>query len=134
MIFNKKTKAFLSVEASLIMPVVLFTVIVLIYLGFYLYDVNAVNVFALNSMYSEKDEDSIKQAFLENLSKKLINTRITNCVVEYVEDEILVQFEGEFKFPFKSVDIRINKKIKNVMPVKFIKYVKMLGEVLDGGS
>lgn len=107
--YRKYQKAYMTVEASLIMPMILGGIIFTIYLGIYLYDVcyikQAVYVAALRGSCmkngsSQDIEYYTKQQLEQLLSKQILAKRKMQSKVNVSISKVLVQVDMDISMPF----------------------------------
>lgn len=99
----------MTVEASLIMPVILGGIIFTIYLGIYLYDVCFIKQVAyvaalrgscLKNETSQEIENYTKQQLEQLLSKQLLAGKLIQSEVNVTISKVLVQVHMDIKMPF----------------------------------
>lgn len=146
-------RASYTIEAALIMPLLLSTLIVMLYTGFFLHDRVAAEAwsFTLAARYAGSEEltdKEIKKEILsgmERLEERLIATNKISTAVTVRDKEIKVSFEGQFFFPAiypagpmlikrdRMIEVRHN--VKRIRPAELIRGFRKAGEWFpEGGS
>lgn len=139
-----------TIEAALLMPLILGTIVILIYMSFFLHDRAVIcegDIFLANKYTNEQNmsNDKIRQK-LETESKQVVNSQVictknisTQIIVK--DKEISVSSSGEFSFPNMYVakavfnkqnfNISITKKMKRTKPVSFIRNCRKIEKFLN---
>lgn len=100
-------KASFTVEASLIFPFILFSLVLVIYSGFYIHDRAALDAIAFESALRGSEIRYIGadiKGITEGLGKRLLENSTLACKsvqlsAEASEDEVVVTCKGEFDLP-----------------------------------
>lgn len=146
----KYKKASYTVEASLLLPLVLSVITFLIYGCFYLYDRTVLTGLAYESaLFGSRMEENNKDIILQQtkekgnqlLSKKVINTRGIVTQVKVSGDNVLVSYRGDFKVPggvliemlIKKyvVEIKVEGEAKRLHQVSFLRECRTVEALLD---
>ncbi len=141
---NRKTDGYFTVEATLIMPVVLYVCIFIIYTGFYLYDKcvmkqDAYRAALTGSSIYRDDNQKVYNAASDRVVKlaadKYIATDYSYIIT--VQNKVKVTIEGRLSQPFHGLASLIGKKkwvisesaeSKCINPVVFIRIYHKLEE------
>ncbi|MFA9376866.1 MAG: TadE family protein [Lachnotalea sp.] len=139
-----------TIEAALLMPIIVGTTVILIYMSFFLHDRAVVYegaIFLANKYTNEQNvtNQEIKQKLgLESeqvINERVICTKNINTQIVVTNKEISVTINGKFYFPNMYVvntifnkevlDISITKKIKRENPVSFIRQCIKIEKLLN---
>lgn len=139
---HMKTEGYFTVEASLIMPVVLYVCIFIIYSGFYLYDKCLMKqdayraALAGSSIYRDDNQEVYRVA--SDTADRLAEGKYIAAEYHFaitVQSKVRVTVRGQIKLPFCSLagligkggwDISESAESKCINPVIFIRMCRML--------
>ncbi|PXV91821.1 TadE-like protein [Lachnotalea glycerini] len=147
-------KGSFTVEAALVMPLVLGAIIILIYMSFFLHDraVICEGAIILANRYTNENNitnEAIKQQLVkasnELINKKVIITSDLSTIITVTNNKILVSCSGSFMFPNmyvvssifsnKQFWITTEKSMPRYKPIEFIrncnKVKKLIHSVLN---
>lgn len=134
-----------TIEASLLMPLIIGTIVILMFISFYLHD-NAVikegAIILANKYTNEKylSDAQIKQRLQQDCEQAILNkvlvTKNITTNIEVEKKKITVSCSGVFYFPSifitqtifnsDSLNIATTKSMSRVNPVTFIRYCKIV--------
>lgn len=134
-----------TIEASLLMPLIIGTIVILLFISFYLHD-NAVikegTIILANKYTNERNltEEEIKQRLQEDCQRVIFNkvlvTKNITTQIQVEKKKITVSCSGVFQFPsifitqnmfnHDSLNISTTKSMKRANPVTFIRYCKIV--------
>lgn len=139
-----------TIEAALLMPLILGTIVILIYMSFFLHDraVLREGAIILANRYSNEQHlsnDVIKQRLMEVsdevINQKVIITKNIYTQITVKDKEIIVASSGEFQFPNMYIvgsivnrhnfTISTNKVMKRLKPVDFIRACRIAQGLLN---
>lgn len=143
MFWKCKVNGYFSVEAALVFPLVLGTIILLIYLGFYQYDRCMLEfdmaMVALAGCSSDEQElemvlDEMEKAAIGIAKGKYIAWESENINIEATGKYIRASGGGKLRFPFKFLIQEVNSvweakrsyENKRIEPVRFVRTYKKL--------
>lgn len=139
-----------TIEAALLMPLILGTIVILIFTSFFLHDRAVIyeGAISLANKYSNEQKlsnDRIKQK-LEAESRQVINDKVLctkniSTQITVSNKEIIVKSQGNFYFPNMYVaqavfrkqnfDIEVTKKMKRLDPVSFIRNCRKVEKIIN---
>lgn len=139
-----------TIEAALLMPLILGIIVVLIFTSFFLHDraVMYEGAILLANRYTNEhtmSNEAIKQE-LETMSKQIINKKVLttkniSTEIKVKDKEIIVKSSGDFNFPTmyvvqevfhkQQVTIKTTKKMKRINPVSFIRTCKIVESLIQ---
>ena len=139
--FVKEKRAYMTVEASIIMPMIIIVLIFIIYIGFYLYDVCAVGQFAYIAALRTSQQKDLTMEELEVYGKNQLEELITNRLVvtdtrqekiKVTVRKIEVEISTMIQMPFSNFisekmglwKIRGEGEVVRTDPVKYIRSVR----------
>ncbi|KAB1438631.1 hypothetical protein [Candidatus Galacturonibacter soehngenii] len=140
-----EVKGSYTLEASLLMPLIIGTIVILLFISFYLHD-NAVikegAIILANKYTNEKNlsNSEIKQKLEQDCEQVILNkvlvTRSITTNIKVEKKKITVSCSGVFYFPSifisqtifnsNSLNIATTKSMNRVNPVTFIRYCKIV--------
>lgn len=142
-----RVRAVMTVEASLLMPIVIICIIIMIFLSYYVYNgaaINGIVIKELSSFTEYKNKNAvnkIKDNITTEIDDNIIAMPNYKCSVTDGSSKITVTVTGEFKIPFVKVinDKKIHDKLliqteENsliIKPVKFIWDIKKAKELIS---
>lgn len=145
-----KLKGSYTIEASLLMPLIIGTIIILLFISFYLHD-NAVikegTIILANKYTNERNlsNEEIKQRLQEDCQQAILNkvlvTKNITTDIQVEKKMITVSCSGIFQFPSifitqtifnsDSLNISTTKSMKRANPVTFIRYCKIVESFMN---
>jgi hypothetical protein len=143
-------KGSFTIEAALIMPLILGTIVALLYMSFFLHD-NAVikegTILLTNRYTNERNlsNTQIKQKIQENIRPvildKVIVTKNITTTIEVENKLITISSSGTFQFPSMyivttifnrgNITISTTKSIKRYNPVAFIRNCRIVEDLIN---
>lgn len=134
-----------TVEAALIIPIVMIIVITTIYYSFYLHDSLVMKTFSYSFVLDLNNYQNKSEAELAELAKKLMDEKTIICKnieakVKLYNDGMNISYEGEFSFPFIGMrnilkdsisEINRETKISSVLKSDFVRKSKVAKDALD---
>ncbi len=141
---NRKAEGYFTVEATLIMPFVLYVCIFIIYTGFYLYDRCVMKqdayraALAGSSIYRDSNQKVYNAA--SDMAARLVTDKYIAADYGYivtVQSKVKVTIEGRLHQPFRGLVSLVGRKewvisenaeSKCINPVVFIRMCHMLEE------
>jgi len=142
---NKNLQGSYTIEAALIIPIVLIVIIAVIYFSFYLHDSLVMKSsgyeFVLDTRnYQDKSEEELAQLSKELMDNKTIIAENIRTEVNLENDGMSIDYYGEFDFPFIGLKnilensiSRINRetKVSSVVKSEFIRMSKVAKDALN---
>lgn len=139
-----------TIEASLLMPLIIGTIVILLFISFYLHD-NAVikegTILLANKYTNEKNlsDEEIKQRLQQECQQAILNrvlvTKNISTNIQVEKKKITVTCSGIFQFPSifitqeifngDSLNISTTKSMKRANPVTFIRYCKIVEGLMN---
>ena len=143
--YKKEEKAYFTVEASLIMPLILGGIIFTIYLGLYLYDVcvikQAAYIAALRGSQLADASTGEIEIYVDRQLEKLLGNQILakRCVEQAVNvtaNKVKVKINANIKMPFAEFvsavtglwEIESSAEADRVNPVNIIRNVRKIND------
>ncbi len=143
--FKGRKKAYMTVEASLVYPVVFGGILFMLYLGFYLYNITVVSqmayIAALRGSQKQQFSDAEIEKYVENQLEQLIDDRLffvsdVQKEIKVMEKKIKVKTGIKTKTPATGLmfidrdwdDLEYACEAVRVNPVKIIRNVRKLYE------
>jgi len=139
-----------TVEASLLMPLILGTIVILIYTSFFLHDRAVIyeGAILLANRYTNEQnlsDDRIKEKLLTEsnimIEKRVLCTRNISTDIKVTNSKIIVNCEGDFFFPDMYVakavfqedgfHISTTKTMKRYDPVSFIRNCRKVQKLIN---
>lgn len=124
-----KKKAGFTIEAAIVIPLLLFVVIIVMYLGFFLYNREALTVIAsravLKGVQMEQDgkktiEREVSLFVKDQMEKNLIFTESFDWEVKVTGLKVKVTLQLTQAMPFKNVTCEVTKEMSRIHPVSFL--------------
>lgn len=139
--FRKEKRGYMTIEATMIMPLIIVGIVFIIYVGFYLYDVSVIRqisyVAALRASRQTDFTSAQMEQYAKNQLKELIDKRL--LAVETWRDEIKVNsrtvrisVSAAVQMPFsgfisEKLDlwrIESEAEVTRINPVKYIRTLR----------
>ncbi len=143
--YKDRKKAYMTVEASLVFPMILGGIIFTIYMGFYLYNITVINqvsyIAALRGSRQVQLSDTELKKYVEKQLEQLIDDKLffvtgVSKEIDISTNKIIVKTGAKTKIPFTGLPL-LNRKWEDlecfsetvrVNPVKNIRNVRKLYE------
>jgi len=139
--FHKEKRAYMSMEAAMIMPMLIVVLVFILYIGFYFYDVCATSQFAYiaalragqqKEFTVEELEQYGKIQLIELLDNRLVAVDVWQEKIRVTARKIGVEVLAEIQMPFSNFisekmglwKININAEIIRTDPIKFIRNMR----------
>lgn len=138
-----------TIEASLLMPLILGTIVIILYMSFFLHDravITEGTIILANHYTNEKKlsnsqiRNNIKEESNQVIKQKTIVTRDIKIKIDVADKNISVTCNGNFYFPsmyivstiwgHKNYSISATKSIKRDDPVQVIRTCRIVEEFL----
>ena len=138
--YKREYKGYMTIEASLILPMIIGGIVFLIYLGIGLYNVNVINHVAyiaalrgsqLADMPLKAVKTYVEEQAEELLDAKILGEKILQTKVKVSYGKIKVKINMDSKIPFKEWDlfkIEREAEVNRTDPVDFIRKVRLSDE------
>jgi len=148
LLINMKMKGSLTIEAALLMPFVLATMIILIYLAFYLHDQAVLTSCAYEAAIMgshEQSEDEIEQVIEEKI-KELTTNRLLGTIdvknqINVDNKVIMIRFEGNFKLSGmqmihglispNDMPVIAEASVNIIKPIEFIRNCRVIEQLKE---
>lgn len=142
-------KASYTIEAAVVMPLVLGIIILLLSLSFFLHDNTVIRECAYTAAAKYADEQRLSNSDIKNkilssnsaINERLISSKITYINAEVTNNKISFDIEARFDFPkLKIVSnltdrnselLRTSIEIKRVRPVKLIRNIRKIQSIIN---
>lgn len=138
---TKEKRAYMTVEASIIMPMIVIVLVFILYIGFYLYDVCVAGQFAYIAALRTSQQKELTMEELEAYGKKQLEELVTDRLVvtdtrqekiKVTVRKIEVEISTMIQMPFSNFisekmglwKIRGNGEVVRTDPVKYIRSVR----------
>lgn len=134
----RKTEAYFTVEASMIMPLVIVLIGMFFYLTFFLYNRCAISQDAYilafrGSLYCGKEEGEVKQEVMadgfEKLKKKYINASYISCETDVNKRTVTVETKG--CLAATGWDFGAKWQAQRICPVDCIRKVRLAQKIKE---
>lgn len=139
--FKKGKAAYMTVEASLVMPIILGGIVFVMYVGFYLYNAATIKQTAyiaalrgnqMKNVSSYEIENYVEKQVDEILSQQILSGKIMKKKVKVSKGSINVKIYTELKMPFTGLadvedilrEIIREVKVKRTNPMEVIRGVR----------
>lgn len=143
--FKKEKAAYMTVEASLVIPIILGGIIFVMYVGFYLYNAATIKQTAyiaalrgnqMKNVSSYEIENYVEKQIEEMLSRQILSGKIMRKEVKVFQGSINVKIYAEFKIPFRGLEGMENilretileVQVKRTNPMEVIRGVRKVNE------
>ena len=139
--FKKEKAAYMTVEASLVIPIILGGIVFVMYMGFYLYNVATIRQTAyivalrgnqMRNVSSYEIENYVEKQVDEMLFQQILSGKIIKKEVKVTQESINVNIYTEFKVPFAELTDMKNDlgkssweaEVKRINPMEVIRGVR----------
>lgn len=139
--FKKEKAAYMTVEASLVIPIILGGIVFVMYVGFYLYNVATIKQTAyiaalrgnqMKNVSSYEIEKYVEKQVDEMLFQQILSGKIIKKEVKVSQGSINVKIYTEFKIPFAGLadvedilrEISWESEVKRTNPMEVIRGVR----------
>lgn len=125
---NKKIKGSITIEASIIVPLILFVFVVLLHILFYYHDKNILMVtahetLALGSGYQELKEEELERYFQSRIKHKLMLFQDVESEIQITNHNVIINCEAR-----KHVmRIQFEHMVKRTQPEAYIREIRKVG-------
>lgn len=143
--FKKEKAAYMTVEASLVIPIILGGIIFVMYVGFYLYNAATIKQIAyiaalrgnqMKNVSSYEIENYVEKQIEEMLSRQILSGKIMRKEVKVSRESINVKIYTEFKIPFTGLagmenilrEIIREAEVERTNPMGVIRGVRRVNE------
>lgn len=139
-----------TIEAALLMPIILGTIVILIYTSFFLHDRAVIYEGAIllankytneQNMSDDKIKQNLEKEINQIINEQVICTRNISTEITVKDKEIIVASTGEFYFPNMYVakavfqkqgfHILVTKTMKRYNPVSFIRNCRKVEKLIS---
>lgn len=136
--FEKEKAAYMTVEAALVIPIIVGGIVFIMYVGFYLYDAATIKQTAyiaalrgnqMRKLSSCEIENYIDKQVDEMLSRQILSGKIIEKEIKIFQGSITVKIYTEFKMPFAGLEGMENipgeiireTEVKRINPMEVIR-------------
>ena len=131
----------ITVEASFILPICIISIVILMYLVFYIADGAILTGIVeknltkarLSNMISEYHFTEIKENIQRDLDSSVVAMRIISIECSKQNEKLKVTVKGEMLIPVgvvKKIELLVSDEVKKLSQVEFIRNVRRVGDLL----